>query len=134
MRPLRAENPVYAAFERYSTMLERQLNAGQQHHGVVAWLLAIVPIVAATVIIYHVLYAVSPVLGWIWNIAVLYVTMGFRQFSQYFRSIAEALRDGDLPRAREFLSRWRGEPTRRVGCGRGPAIQRFIASTSASSS
>ena len=44
MRPLRAGNPVYGAFERYATLIERQLNAGQHHHGVVGWLLAVGPI------------------------------------------------------------------------------------------
>jgi cobalamin biosynthesis protein CobD/CbiB len=117
MRPLRADNPIYAAFERYSTMLERQLNAGQQHHGVVAWLLAVVPIVAVTVIIYHVLYAVSPVLGWIWNIGVLYVTMGFRQFSHYFTEIIHALRQNDIATARVILGRWRGESADEFSAG-----------------
>src|SRR5436853_3474227 len=98
-------------------MLERQLNAGQQHRGVVAWLLAIVPIVAATVIIYHVLYAVSPVLGWIWNIAVLYVTMGFRQFSHYFTEIIHALRENDITTARAILGRWRGESADEFSAG-----------------
>ena len=35
------------------------------------------------------------------NIAALYVTLGFRQFSHYFTAIRLALRDEDLPRARE---------------------------------
>ena len=109
MRPLRAENPVYAGFARYATLLERELNAGQRHHGVVAWLLAVGPIALATVIIHYALYAVSPVLAWLWNIAVLYVTMGFRQFSHYFTEIIHALRAGDAVSARAVLSRWRGE-------------------------
>src|SRR5687768_14819694 len=110
MQPLRQGNPVYAAFERYADTLERQLNAGQYHNGVIAWLLAVLPVVAVTVVVYHLLHAVSPVLAWVWNIAVLYLTMGFRQFSHYFREIAHALREGDLATAREYLGKWRGEP------------------------
>ncbi|MGZ5094283.1 MAG: CobD/CbiB family protein, partial [Burkholderiales bacterium] len=64
LRPLRAGNPVHAAFERYVTMLERQLNAGQYRQGIVAWLLAVGPVVLATVLIYHVLYAVSTPFAW----------------------------------------------------------------------
>ena len=109
MQPLRQGNPVYAAFERYADALERQLNAGQYHNGVVAWVLAVLPVVAVTVLVYHLLHAVSPVLAWIWNIAVLYLTMGFRQFSHYFREIAHALREGDIATAREYLGKWRGE-------------------------
>jgi adenosylcobinamide-phosphate synthase len=108
--PLRHGNAVHAAFMRYAEALERQLNAGQYYHGVIAWMLAVLPFVIATVVVYHLLYAVSPVLAWLWNIGVLYLTMGFRQFSHYFRQIAQALRDGDVAKAREYLARWRGEP------------------------
>jgi cobalamin biosynthesis protein CobD/CbiB len=109
LRPLRQGNPVFSGFERYAARLEGQLNAGQYYHGVLAWFLAVVPIVAATVLVYHLLDAVSPVLAWGWNIAILYLTMGFRQFSHYFREIAHALREGDIATAREYLARWRGE-------------------------
>jgi adenosylcobinamide-phosphate synthase len=108
--PLRRGNPVYAVFERYAAALERQLNAGQYYHGVLAWALAVLPFAAIAILVHHALLAVNPVLAWTWNIAVLYLTMGFRQFSHYFRYIADGLRHGDLSRAREFLARWRGEP------------------------
>ena len=107
--PLRQGNPVYAAFARYAAILEGQLNAGERHHGAVAWMLAVLPIAAATAAVYYLLDAVSPVLAWIWNIAVLYLTLGFRQFNHFFREIAHALRDGDIVTAREYLARWRGE-------------------------
>jgi cobalamin biosynthesis protein CobD/CbiB len=109
MQPLRQGNPVYAAFDRYAETLERQLNAGQYHNGLVAWLLAVMPLVAVTVLVYYLLDAVSPVLAWIWNIAVLYLTMGFRQFSHYFTEISHGLRDSDVATAREYLGKWRGE-------------------------
>jgi cobalamin biosynthesis protein CobD/CbiB len=109
VRPLRRENPVFAAFDRYAAALERQLNAGQYYHGVMAWMLAVLPAAIAAVVVYHLLDALSPILAWAWNLAVLYLTMGFRQFSHYFREIARALRDGDVVTAREYLGRWRGK-------------------------
>ena len=109
IRPLRQGNPIFGAFERYAARLEGQLNAGQYYHGVLAWMLAVVPVVAITVAVYYLLDRLSPVLAWSWNIAILYLTMGFRQFSHYFREIAHALRDGDITTAREYLARWRGE-------------------------
>jgi cobalamin biosynthesis protein CobD/CbiB len=108
-RPLRDDNLIYLAFDRYTTLLERQFNAGEEHHGTIACLLAIVPIALATVAIQHALHALSPILGWLWNIAILYLTMGFRQFSHYFTQITEALRAGDTVKARDYLGRWRGE-------------------------
>jgi adenosylcobinamide-phosphate synthase len=48
--------------------------------------------------------------GWpvamLWNVAVLYVTLGFRQFSHHFTDIRDALEDGDENRARELLAEW----------------------------
>jgi cobalamin biosynthesis protein CobD/CbiB len=111
MRPLPLGNPVQLAFERYAAALEAHFNAGERHHGVIAWLLAVVPVVAATVLIAHALHAVNPLLGWAWNIAVLYVAMGFRAFGEYFRQIIQALREGDHAKARECLVRWQGEAT-----------------------
>lgn len=107
-RPLRPGNSVYNVFERYAAWLELKFNAGQYYHGVLAWMLAVLPVVIVTLIVYHALNAVSPLLAWGWNIAVLYFTMGFRQFSHYFREIAHALRSGDTATAREYLARWRG--------------------------
>ena len=109
VQPLRRENPVFAAFERYAAALERQMNAGQYYHGVMAWMLAVLPLAIVTVVVYHLLDAVSPILAWAWNLAILYLTMGFRQFSHYFREIARALRDGDVVTAREYLARWSGK-------------------------
>src|SRR2546423_1536428 len=109
MRPLRAGNPVHAGYERYVGVLERQLNAGQHHHGVIGWLLAVGPVVLARVIVSHALYAVSPPLAWLWNIVILYITMGFRQFSHCFTEIIHALRAGDIATARAILGQWRGQ-------------------------
>jgi adenosylcobinamide-phosphate synthase len=48
--------------------------------------------------------------GWIaavvWNIAVLYVTLGFRQFSHHFTAIRDALIEGDEAQARQLLAQW----------------------------
>ena len=108
MRPLRQTNPIYAAFDRYASALERHFNAGQYQHGVIAWCLAVLPIAIATALISYLLHAVSPLASWLWNIAVLYLTMGFRQFSHYFTEIMHALRDGNIATAREYVGRWRG--------------------------
>src|SRR4030065_1832852 len=51
---------------------------------------------------------VHPVFAWAFNVLVLYLPMGFRQFSHYFTDIHRALRDGDLEGARSLLFRWRG--------------------------
>ena len=42
-----------------------------------------------------------------WNVAVLYLTLGFRQFSHYFTDIRDALDRADEAEARRLLSEWR---------------------------
>jgi adenosylcobinamide-phosphate synthase len=84
-------------------------NAGEQRHGTIAWLVAVVPLVAGTIALYAFLVWLEPLLALAFNIAALYVTLGFRQFSHYFTSLHAALREGDLDRAREAIAAWRGQ-------------------------
>ncbi len=109
VRPLRQGNRVYLLFIRYAMSVERHFNGGQFRHGVLGWLLAVLPAVLATFAVYLLLFRLSPWLAWLWNVTVLYLTMGFRQFSHYFTEIMEALREGRLDVARDYLGRWRGE-------------------------
>lgn len=108
VRPLRHNNRIYLLFTRYANNLERQFNAGRYRHGVVAWLLAVLPAVVIVLVVHSLLHRMNPLLAGLWNIAVLYLTMGFRQFSHYFTEIMRALRDDDLTVARDYLGRWRG--------------------------
>ena len=41
------------------------------------------------------------------NVVVLYLTLGFRQFSHYFTDIRDALQRGDEVEARHLLGQWR---------------------------
>src|SRR3990170_1515693 len=77
-RPLARGNWVHAGFRRWARWANRSLDAGKPHHGWIAW-----------------------------NVAILYVTLGFRQFSHYFTDIRDALDDGDETTARELLAQWR---------------------------
>lgn len=110
LRPLRPGNIVHLLYTRYAARLEGQCNGGKAEHGIVAWALAALPLVAAAYGIYLLLHSVSPVLAWVWNIAILYVTMGFRQFSHPYTRILQALQESRLDDARACLGEWRGEP------------------------
>ena len=44
----------------------------------------------------------------LWNVVIVYFTLGFRQFSHYFTDIHLALNNDDVPRAREILHEWTG--------------------------
>jgi adenosylcobinamide-phosphate synthase len=109
-RPLVDRRVVFAPMSGYAGFLERNFNAGEAQQGTVAWLLAVVPAVAAAWVIYATLAAANPLLALAFNVAVLYLTMGFRQHSHYFTDIHKALKDGELDVARRLLGEWRGHP------------------------
>ncbi|HEV8096977.1 MAG TPA: CobD/CbiB family protein [Burkholderiales bacterium] len=98
-----------AAISSYAEWLETTFNAGEQRHGTIAWLVAVVPPVAGSIALYAFLVWLEPLLALAFNIAALYVTLGFRQFSHYFTSLHAALREGDLDRARQEIAAWRGQ-------------------------
>jgi cobalamin biosynthesis protein CobD/CbiB len=108
-RPLSDRRAVLGALAAWADWLERSFNAGEARHGAIAWLIAVLVPVAAAGLLYAGLVWVSPVAGLMLNVAALYFTLGFRQFSHSFTGIQAAVRDGDVDRARELLGGWRGE-------------------------
>ena len=106
-RPLARSNPVHAGLRAWSFAVSRNFDAGKPQHAWVAWGLAVVlPALLALGVHWLLLWG----LGWpfavLWNIAVLYLTLGFRQFSHHFTGLRDALEEGDEDRARELLARW----------------------------
>jgi len=110
MRPLPQANAVHQIFTNYSDSLSRQFNAGERRQGLMAWLIAVVPWVAGVVLVYSLLLSINPVLALIFNVAVLYFVMGFRNIGQKFNTVLEALRSGEIDAARHALTDWRGQP------------------------
>ena len=116
-RPLRTGNRLYVAFARYVNRIGQNFNAGQYRDGVISWMLAVLPVALITFVVYSVSRHVNGLLALAWNIAVLYLALGFRQFSHFYNDVMLALRAGDLPRAREILTWWRGESARELTAG-----------------
>src|SRR5262245_29723141 len=109
VRPVRNRSRMYQWFGRYATGLQEKFDDGQYQHGVIAWLLAAGPLVLATAAVYHALHVIAAPLAWAWSVAVLYVTMGFRQFSHFFTDILKALNNDDPATARRLLAEWSRE-------------------------
>ena len=107
-RPLGERKSVSATLSAWATSLERAFNGGERRHGMVAWLVAVLPPVIVSAALYWLLSAASSVLALLFNVTVLYLTLGFRQFSHYFTDIQLALKAGDIERARSLLEQWRG--------------------------
>lgn len=111
LHPLNYRRAVAEPFGAWVDFIESRFNAGAFSHGVVAWCLAVLPGVIAIGVLYGVLYSINPLLAWALNVLVLYLTMGFRQFSHHYTEIQVALRMEDMPRARLLLAEWLGRPT-----------------------
>lgn len=98
-------------FVRYARALERKLNGGTARQGAIAMVAALAPPVLIAAAVFWALATLHPVLGLAWNVAVLYLLMGFRRFSHAFAQIAAALNAGDIGQARRALALWRGGVT-----------------------
>jgi len=107
VRPLASGNVVHNSVRVWVRWTARNFDAGRQSHGWLAWSFAVLVPALMTLAVHWVLVTT---LGWaaavIWNVIVLYATLGFRQFSHHFTGIRDALEEGDEELARILLARW----------------------------
>lgn len=106
-RPLGPSNPVHTGMRAWARASSRSFDTGTPVHAWVAWGFAVcAPALLAGLV--H--FGLEAGLGWplatVWNVAVLYLTLGFRQFSHHFTGIRDALDLGDEAQARERLAAW----------------------------
>jgi len=109
-RPLGDRKALHGLVARWARWIEESFNAGESHHGAIAWTLGVALVALAAAAAYWALAWVHPLLGFLLNVTALYLTLGFRQFSHHFTAIQAAVREGDLERARGLVGEWRGEP------------------------
>src|SRR3981081_2292576 len=91
-RPLAGRKSVAAALGGVAAGLEHSFNGGERGHGAIAWLVIVLPAGAGTILLHALLFAWSPLLALAFNVAVLYLTLGFRQFSHHFTQIQLAIK------------------------------------------
>ncbi len=114
LQPLSTRKYLYTWLSGYVEFFQNNFNAGQHKHGRIAWLLAmLVPMVIVSVM-YIALLRTHPIFAWAFCVLVLYLTMGFRQFSHFYTGIHQALRDNQLDKARDLLSEWCGKSCREL--------------------
>ncbi|MFH1603840.1 MAG: cobalamin biosynthesis protein, partial [Pseudomonadota bacterium] len=107
-RPLGDRKSLVFPLVRFADYLQHHFNAGERQHGVIAWVLCVLPAVLLSIAVYYMLFRMSWVMALAFNVLILYLTMGFRQVGHYFTDIQLALKSGDLDKARALLSQWRG--------------------------
>jgi adenosylcobinamide-phosphate synthase len=107
VRPLGAHNPAHSMLRVWARWVSRNFDAGKPQHGWVCWLLAVaVPALGTLAVHWLLLYFIGWPAAMVWSVMVLYVTLGFRQFSHHFTEIRDALEGGDEDRARQLLAQW----------------------------
>ncbi len=112
LKPLRADNPIYAEIKSLAMRMETWFNAGHARHGRMGWFLMIGALMVPTAAIYWVLIHYNlPLIAFAWNILIVYLTLGFRHYSHYFTSIQLALNAGDDAAARTLLAEWTKQDT-----------------------
>ncbi len=106
-RPLASGNFVHSNMRAWVRWVIRNFDAGAKPHSWLAWGMAVgMPTVVALVLHWVLLVQWGWFAAMVWNVAVLYVTLGFRQFSHHFTDIREALEAGDEAKARSLLAAW----------------------------
>ena len=108
LRPLPYRRFVQEPLARLADFLESRLNAGEQRQGVLAWCVGVGGLIAAAATISALLSGTSPLLGWLWDVFILYLAMGFRHFRERCNAVLLALRRGEAAHAAGLLAAWQG--------------------------
>ncbi len=107
LKPLPSRNPVHHSLSGWVRWVGRNFDAGAPTHARVVWGITVIAPALLIGLIYVALNRYSTVLALAWDVLVLYMTLGFRQFSHHFTDIRDALDQAREDRARELLAHWR---------------------------
>ena len=107
LKPLPRDNWVHHALVGWVRWTGRNFDAGRAKHAWVVWGASVLVPALLMAAIYMAVHGVSPLLALALNVGVLYLTLGFRQFSHYYTDIRDALERGDEVEARRLLAEWR---------------------------
>jgi len=116
-RPLPPRNFVHRTIAALADAVMRATNAGDRKHGLLGWAVVVGALLVALAALQWVLEQIHPLAVFCLHVAVVYFTVGFRQFSHAFTEIQLALAANDLDGARRALQHWlrREDPEFAVG-------------------
>ena len=107
LKPLPRLNSVHEALVRWVSWTGRNFDAGKPHHTVVVWCVSVLLPSLLVAAAFWGISRYSLLLALAFEVGVLYLTLGFRQFSHYYTDIRDALDRGDEDQARRLLGEWR---------------------------
>lgn len=99
---------------RFHGWLLDNFNAGESRHGHLAWAAGVLFPALALALLAALLEGLAELLGWAFQVAVLYACLGFRADSFRAAAVARALEAGNPDQARQALESWR--PAATPGC------------------
>lgn len=106
-KPLPRDNWVHHLLVSWVGWTGRNFDAGRDRHAWVVWGVSVLAPGLLLAAIYLGIHHWSLLLALAFDVAVLYLTLGFRQFSHYYTDIRDALERGDEFEARRLLAGWR---------------------------
>jgi adenosylcobinamide-phosphate synthase len=107
VKPLPRGNVIHDALTGWMRWAGRNFDAGRDSHAWVVWCVTVLAPALLTWAVFVLFERTNSLLGLAFDVGVLYLTLGFRQFSHYFTDIRDALDHGDEIEARRLLSEWR---------------------------
>jgi adenosylcobinamide-phosphate synthase len=107
VKPRPRVHRVREALDTWMEWTGHNFDAGRPRHAVVVWCVTVAVPALAVLGVHLALASFSVLLTLAFGVAVLYATLGFRQFSHYFTDIRAALEQGDEVEARRLLAQWR---------------------------
>jgi len=106
LKPLSNLNPIHHLLTGWVRWAGRNFDAGADVHARVVWAVTVVVPAVIVAVAYWLIARYSTVLALLFDVAALYMTLGFRQFSHHFTDIRDALEQGREDKARELLAHW----------------------------
>ncbi len=107
LKPLPRDNWVHETLATWVRWTGKNFDAGERQHTRVVWCVTVLGPALAVGLTYLLVRHYSLILALVFDVAMLYLTLGFRQFSHYFTDIRDALDRGDEIEARRLLGEWR---------------------------
>ena len=106
LKPLPRDNWVHHRLIAWVGWVGRNFDAGKPRHVWVVWCVSVLTPTLLVALAYVGLSRYSLLLAVVFDVVVLYFTLGFRQFSHYFTDLREALENGDDNEVRRLLAEW----------------------------
>lgn len=106
LKPLPRSNWIHDGLISWVGWAGKNFDAGRERHAWVVWGVTVLGPAAVVAACFSGIEWWNVVPALLFDVVMLYLTLGFRQFSHYFTDIRQALDRGDEIQARRLLAQW----------------------------